>query len=71
MSGCKKCNDEHYILLGCCSGQMCGCMGQPVSMTNCDECNPDGDKPLGDYVKEYAERVEYVGVEGIDHEQAN
>jgi hypothetical protein len=57
---CGTCDDDHYILHGCCSGRECGCMGQPVLMTNCADCNPNGDKPLGDGVACYAEHVEYM-----------
>ena len=57
---CKKCHDEHFILDGCCGGRECGCMGQPVSMSNCDQCNLDERKPMGDYVTQYAEHVEYL-----------
>jgi len=58
---CKDCWGDNYILQGCCSGQECGCMGQPVSMTNCEKCNPDGTAEMGEYVKQY-DMVEYVGV---------
>lgn len=58
---CAKCGDERYILQGCCSGRDCSCYGQPVSMTNCSECNPLGDKGLGETVKPYADIVEYIG----------
>ena len=60
MSNCKKCNDEHYILSGCCSGTMCGCMGKPVLMTNCIKCNPNGDKKPNGSAEEYAPFVEYI-----------
>ncbi len=58
---CDKCQDDHYILHGCCSGlaNECGCMGQPVLITNCKECNPKGDMPMGEYVQQYAEHVEF------------
>lgn len=62
---CSKCHDEHYILGGCCGGQECGCMGQPVSMSNCDQCNLDESKSMGDYVRQYAERVEYLPVTAL------
>lgn len=57
---CKKCHDEHFILDGCCNGHGCGCMGQPVAISNCVECNHDESKPMGEYVKQYAEHVEYI-----------
>jgi hypothetical protein len=57
---CKKCQDEHYMLVGCCSGHECGCMGQPVSMSNCVQCNKNEDKPMGNYIKQYVEHVEYI-----------
>ena len=60
---CKGCRDDKYILQGCCSGRDCGCMGQPVSMTNCKICNPDGsaELPNDENFRFYAEHVEYVG----------
>lgn len=61
MSKCKTCGDEHYLLLGCCDGRECGCMGQPVQMTNCPDCNINGTKNVGDYTKYYSDKVEYVG----------
>jgi hypothetical protein len=59
--GCSKCDGEHYILHGCCSGasNQCGCMGQPVLITNCELCNPAGDLPMGEYVGDWADQVEY------------
>ena len=63
MRHCSSCDDEHYILHVCCGGHECGCMGKPVLMTNCTVCNPDGDKPPGDYVKGYAKHLEYIKVE--------
>lgn len=59
---CDKCYDDLYILHGCCSGRECGCMGQPVSMSNCVACNPLGDKEPAGNAKYYAELVEYVFV---------
>jgi len=65
MNDCNKCDGDNYILLGCCSGHECGCMGQPVQMTNCKLCNPKGDAdlPENENFREYAEHVEYIGVE--------
>jgi len=57
---CSYCDDEHYILQGCCDGRECGCMGQPVSMTVCKECNEDGNKPIGNYVASFAPYVEFL-----------
>ena len=42
-SDCEHCENDRYIINGCCSGYQCGCMGQPTSITNCVKCNPDGD----------------------------
>ena len=58
---CKECHGDNYILQGCCSGRECGCMGQPVSITNCKQCNPKGlSEHMGEYVKQY-DMLEYVG----------
>ena len=59
MPQCIECQDEHYILHGCCDGRECGCMAKPVLMTNCIKCNPSGSLPLGDYVADWANVVEY------------
>lgn len=63
MPSCKFCNDDHYILHGCCGGNMCGCMGMPVLMENCTHCNPNGDKEPNGSAEEYADKVEYRKVE--------
>lgn len=57
---CKKCDGDHYIIYGCCSGRDCGCMGQPVGMTNCQECNPKGELPPEGSTKGYAPYIEYT-----------
>lgn len=61
LPNCATCQDEHYILHGCCSGgaNQCGCMGAPVLITNCTTCNPHGTKPHGETIVEYLEHVEY------------
>lgn len=58
-SSCKECKGDNYVLLGCCNGQECGCMGQPVALTNCTQCNPKGEMEMGEYIKQY-EMLEYV-----------
>ena len=60
-SDCEECENDRYILLGCCSGFGCGCMGKPVQMTNCEHCNKKGDLDVGAGVSEYAPYVEYIG----------
>ncbi len=60
MPFCIDCQDEHYVLIGCCDGRECGCMGQPVQMTNCKKCNPNNDKPMGEYVGDWIDKVEFV-----------
>lgn len=35
MSNCNICQDTGVVFLGCCSGNQCGCMGQPVAAKNC------------------------------------
>lgn len=62
MSNCDKCAGDNYILLGCCSGRECGCMGHAVQSTNCPECNPLGDKEPGIDIAPEMEYLEYVGV---------
>ena len=63
MPSCLECQDERYVLNGCCSGRECGCMGAPVSLSNCIKCNPKGDKDPGDTVKSWMEHVEYIPIE--------
>jgi len=58
---CENCNNERFILLGCCDGRMCGCMGQPVAMEPCEACNSDGKLEPAGYVAEFADHVEYLG----------
>lgn len=62
MISCKKCHGDNYILLGCCDGRECGCQGQPVSITNCPDCNPYGKEKPSDYINEWINKLEYVGV---------
>ena len=59
MPRCDACGGDRYILHGCCSGRDCGCMGQPVLMTNCTECNPAGDAEVPVHMDIYARHVEY------------
>ncbi len=58
---CRSCDDDHYILHGCCDGRECGCMGQPVSMSVCMDCNHDGKKEVSGYAAEYAHGIELIG----------
>lgn len=44
---CPICAGEAYVLVGCCSGRECGCMGREVGFVNCYECNLDNSKPMG------------------------
>ena len=62
MSRCKKCDDQNYVVLSCCSGHECGCMGQPVQITNCVDCNPEADKHIGSELEqhEHIEHLEFV-----------
>ena len=41
---CNTCSGYNFVLLGCCSGRECGCMGQPVESEPCKDCNKDGAK---------------------------
>ena len=50
-AACNECSDMGYILIGCCSGHMCGCRGLPVDCEHCLSCNPDGDKEPSDQAK--------------------
>jgi hypothetical protein len=49
---CKKCRDDHYLMVGCCSGRECGCMGQPVDADPCPDCNQDESKLPSQDLKE-------------------
>lgn len=70
---CLDCQDERYILHGCCSGYAneCGCMGQPVLITNCKLCNPKGDLPMGEYVSDWKGYIEYRYEPTSDNEQVH
>mgnify|MGYP000049661583 CR=1 FL=1 len=59
---CLKCFDQNYIVKGCCSGHMCGCMGMPTSLTNCIKCNPNNDKEMGENLKndEVINHLEFI-----------
>ena len=57
---CQICHDQNYITQGCCSGKLCGCRGEEVTITNCHVCNPNNDKPKGDMLVDYAEELEFV-----------
>ena len=57
---CKKCGDERFLLIGCCGGFECGCMGMPVAFDECRECNADGKAEPGDYVKSFMRHLEHA-----------
>ena len=57
---CRDCNNERYILHGCCDGRECGCMGQPFAVSVCKYCNADGKKEMGEYTESYAQYVEFI-----------
>ena len=59
---CNKCGDQNYIVGHCCSGHMCGCMGMPVTITNCPTCNPNDNKEIGEVLgsNEYVKHLEWV-----------
>jgi len=59
---CKECRNERYIVLGCCSGRECGCMGQAVAIANCKECNPLAATPISKGLEKEYGYLEYVGV---------
>lgn len=64
MKDCKECQNERYIIMGCCSGRECGCMGQPTSIANCKECNPLAQIPISEALAKEYQHLEYVGVIG-------
>lgn len=35
MKVCDICEDTGIVFIGCCSGNMCGCMGFPVAAKRC------------------------------------
>jgi len=59
---CEQCQGERYMLQGCCSGIECGCMGMPVSVTNCTECNPEGTAEMSKELEARADYLEYTGI---------
>lgn len=59
-SECKDCQGDNFILLGCCNGRDCGCMGGPVQVTNCKKCNPNGLAEMSKDIARY-DMLEYVG----------
>lgn len=56
--GCDKC-DGGFVFKRCCSGlsEMCGCMGYPVAVTNCKDCNAENKEPTD---PEMIEQLQYV-----------
>ena len=67
MSKCRSCNDDRYKLIACCSGQQCGCMGMPVQLSNCVECNPDDDKEMSRSlaIYEFIDDLEFIKLEKV------
>ena len=61
---CKVCKDDRYVLQHCCGGFECGCLGMPISVTNCMECNPQGDLLASDNISQdpIFKHLEYTGV---------
>lgn len=43
MSNCDVCCDTGVVFVGCCSGNMCGCMGYPVLTKGC-KCEQEVDE---------------------------
>ena len=64
---CEVCKDDRFIMQGCCSGAECGCGGMPVSITNCMECNPQGDLLASKSMSEHKffKHLEYTGVRAV------
>lgn len=59
---CTECHGDFYDLVGCCSGYQCGCMGQPVGIRACKNCNKYGSKDIPKSLLkscEYADKLEY------------
>ncbi len=56
---CEKCRGDRYIMYGCCSGHMCGCMGQPYAYHPCEECNFDGTADIPESISSW-EGFEYL-----------
>lgn len=36
MKVCSICEDTGIVFIGCCSGNMCGCMGYPIASKSCE-----------------------------------
>lgn len=53
-SQCKQCGDDKYVPVFCCSGlpEECGCMGYPVDVRPCPDCNKDGEKSVSANLEE-------------------
>lgn len=51
MIKCETCKDDKFILIGCCSGHMCVCLGMPVDIEPCKECNGSGELDASDDLK--------------------
>lgn len=51
---CQACKNDRVVLIGCCGGRECGCMGQPIDAKHCKACNISGLKlPSFSVVSDY------------------
>ena len=61
MNKCLDCNDTGVVFIGCCSGNMCNCMGYPVAAKHC-KCGTTVDKSKMNSTEKFMlEHVEWLG----------
>ena len=61
MNKCLDCNDTGVVFIGCCSGNMCCCMGYPVAAKPC-KCGITVDESKMNSTEKFMlEHVEWLG----------
>lgn len=48
---CEKCDNDRAVLISCCSGAQCACLGLPIDAIFCPACNADGNIEPSDNIK--------------------
>ena len=61
MSECLDCNDKGVVFIGCCSGNMCCCMGYPVAAKPCKCGTKLNESKMSNTEKFMLEHVEWLG----------
>ena len=61
MNKCLDCNDTGVVFIGCCSGNMCCCMGYPVAAKLCKCGTIVDESKMNSTEKFMLEHVEWLG----------